>query len=75
MAAGLSHLEKSGLILSDPKVMLSKPVIRGTRITVELVLEKLAAGQMEDEILRAHPHTTREGIRAAVAFATQALQA
>jgi uncharacterized protein (DUF433 family) len=68
-------MEKTGLIVSDPKVMTGKPVIRGTRITVELILEKLAAGHTEDDILRAHPHITREGIRAALAFAAEALQA
>ena len=68
-------MQESGLIVSNPKVMMGKPVIRGTRITVELVLEKFAAGQTEDEILRAHPHITREGIRAALAFAAEALQA
>ena len=58
----------AGLILSNPKVMMGKPVIRGTRITVELILEKFAAGLTEEEILRAHPHITREGIRAAREF-------
>ena len=68
-------MEKFGLIVSDPNVMTGKPVIRGTRITVELILEKLAAGHTEDDILRAHPHITREGVRAALAFAAEALQA
>ncbi len=68
-------MQESGLIVSNPNVMMGKPVIRGTRITVELLLEKFAAGQSEDQILRAHPHITREGIRAALAFAAQALQA
>jgi uncharacterized protein (DUF433 family) len=68
-------MQESTLIVSNPKVMLGKPVIRGTRITVELILEKFAAGQTEEQILVAHPHLTREGIRAALAFAAQALQA
>jgi uncharacterized protein (DUF433 family) len=68
-------MQDSGLIASNPNVMVGKPVIRGTRITVELLLEKFAAGQSEDQILRAHPHITREGIRAALVFAAQALQA
>jgi uncharacterized protein (DUF433 family) len=68
-------MQESALIVSNPKVMVGKPVIRGTRITVELILEKFAAGQTEEQILLAHPHITREGIRAALAFATQALQA
>ena len=68
-------MQESGLIVSNPKVMMGKPVIRGTRITVELILEKFATGQTEEQILRAHPHITREGIRAALAFAAEALQA
>lgn len=68
-------MDKSGLIVSNPKVMMGKPVIRGTRTTVESILEKFAAGQSEDDILRAHPHITREGIRAALPFAAEALQA
>lgn len=68
-------MQDSGLITSDPKIMTGKPVIRGTRITVELILEKFAAGMTEEQILRAHPHLTREAIRAALAFAAEALQA
>jgi len=45
--------------------MVGKPVIRGTRITVELILNKLAAGQTVEQILEDYPHLTREGIRAA----------
>lgn len=68
-------MQDSGLIVSNPKVMMGKPVIRGTRITVELILEKFAAGQTGEQILLAHPHITREGVRAALAFAAEALQA
>ena len=63
------------LITSDPKVMMGKPVIAGTRITVELVLEKLGAGESVDQILSEHPRLTAEGIRAAIAFAAEALRA
>ena len=63
------------LIVSDPRIMMGKPVIAGTRITVELVLEKLAAGETIDDILAAHPRVTREGIYAAMAFAAEALRA
>jgi uncharacterized protein (DUF433 family) len=62
------------LIVSDPAVMMGKPVIAGTRITVELILEKLAAGETAEQILDAHPRLTREAIRAALAFAAEALQ-
>ena len=51
----------------DP-AMMGKPVIRGTRITVELVLRKLAEGASEEELLGDYPHLTREDIRAAVAY-------
>ena len=68
-------MQNSGQIVSNPKVMMGKPVIRGTRITVELILEKFATGQTEEQILAAHPHITRDGIRAALAFAAEALQA
>jgi len=63
------------LIVSDPKVMMGKPVITGTRITVELILEKLAAGETVEQILDAHPRLTREAVQAALAFATEALRA
>jgi len=63
------------LIVSDPAIMMGKPVIAGTRITVELVLEKLAAGEAVEQILDAHPQLTREAIKAALAFAAEALRA
>ena len=56
------------MIVSDPKVMMGKPVIAGTRITVELILEKLAAGETVEQTLDAHPRLTREAIQAALAF-------
>jgi uncharacterized protein (DUF433 family) len=63
------------MISSDPKIMMGKPVVRGTRITVELILEKLAAGESVDQILSDHPRLTREGVQAAIAFAAEALRA
>lgn len=63
------------LIVSDPKVMMGKPVIAGTRVTVEIILEKLSAGETVEQILEAHPRLTPEAIRAALAFAAQALRA
>jgi uncharacterized protein (DUF433 family) len=63
------------LITSDPDVMMGKPVVRGTRITVELILEKLAAGETIEQILLEHPRLTEEAIRAALAFAADALKA
>ena len=63
------------VIVADPKIMMGKPTVRGTRITVELILEKLAAGETVDQILAAHPHLTEEGLRAAIAFAAEVLRA
>lgn len=57
----------------NPDVMLGKPVIRGTRIPVELVLRKLSEGATETELLEAYPRLTREDIRAALAFAADSL--
>ena len=63
------------LVRSDPSVMMGKPVVAGTRITVELILDKLAAGETEEQILAAHKRLTREGIKAALAFAANAIRA
>ncbi len=61
-------------IVWDPAVKTGKPVIAGTRITVELVLEKLAAGETIEELLAAHPRLTREAVQAALAFAAKSLR-
>ena len=53
----------------NPKIMLGKPVIRGTRITVELILRKLSEGASEKEILDAYPNLKTEDIRAAEKYA------
>ena len=62
-------------IESNPSVLMGKPVIAGTRITVELILEKLAAGETIDDLVEAHPRLTSEAVRAALAFAAEALHA
>ena len=54
------------LVISDPAVMMGKAIVSGTRITVELILEKLAGGETIDQILDSHPRLTREGILAAL---------
>ncbi len=61
------------LIKTDSAVMMGKPVIAGTRITVELILEKLAAGETVEQILDAHPRLTRDAISAALLYAVQNL--
>ena len=57
----------------NPEVMLGKPVIRGTRITVEIILEQLAADWPIEEILAQYPRLTREDVLAAIAYARQAV--
>jgi len=54
--------------------MMGKPVIKGTRITVEIILEKLAAEETIEQILEAYPHLTREGIQAALVFCCETLR-
>ncbi len=58
----------SDRIAIDPAIMMGKPVIRGTRITVEFILRKLAEGAGEAELQEDYPHLTPEDIRAAVAY-------
>lgn len=60
-------------ISQDPKVMVGKPVIRGTRITVELILRALGNGWSTEMILEQYPHLKREDILAAQAFAADSL--
>ena len=59
----------SNRIEVNPEIMLGKPVIRGTRVTVELLLRKLSEGASEEELLEAYPHLTRDDIKAAIAYA------
>ena len=67
--------EYKGMIVSNPSVMMGKPVVAGTRITVEEILEKLAAGETFEQLQAAHPRLTQEAIKAALAFAADALKA
>ena len=57
----------------NPKVMMGKPVIRGTRITVELVVRKVAEGADEATILAAYPGLTQADIKAALTYAADSL--
>jgi uncharacterized protein (DUF433 family) len=54
--------------------MMGKPVITGTRITVDLVLEKMASGETIEQILEAHPRLTREAVLAALDYAMHVLR-
>lgn len=64
----------SDWIVSDPETLGGKPRIRGTRISVEHVLELVASGATRDEVLRAYPHLTVEGFQAALEFASRAVR-
>ena len=60
-------------IVIDPEIMQGKPVIRGTRITVDLILRKLSEGASQGDLLDAYPHLTEDDIRAALAYAADAV--
>ena len=61
-------------IVVDPKIMLGKPVIKSTRITVELIIERLGQGQTIEELLISYPHLTREDIVACLQYAAVVLK-
>lgn len=64
----------ASLIEINPEIMVGKPVIRGTRITVELILEKLAAGETYEQILDNHPRLSKQSILAALNYATAVIK-
>jgi uncharacterized protein (DUF433 family) len=73
MAQNTAHLKER--IAQDPAVMVGKPVIRGTRIPVELVLDWLSGNLDLDEFFAAYPHIAVEDVQAALAFARDAVRA
>ena len=60
-------------IVLDPKIMLGKPVIKGTRLTAEIIIEKIAYGETTEEILKDYPFITEEDIRATLLYAAKRL--
>lgn len=60
-------------IETNPNIMFGKPIIRGSRLPVEIILEKLAYGETEDEILKEYPFLKKEDIKAALLFAAKTL--
>ena len=60
-------------IVTDPAILVGKPVIKGTRISVELILERLANGWTFEQVLESYPHITRDDIQVALAFAAERL--
>ena len=68
-------MKKAGThIISNPGIMMGKPVIEGTRITVENILERLGAGETIPQILEAYPHLTAESVYTAINFAAQVIK-
>ncbi len=61
-------------IVVDPKVLVGKPVIKGTRISVELVIDLLARGYSPDQIRQQYDHITQEDIQACLAYASEVLR-
>jgi len=61
-------------IVVDPKIMAGKPVIKGTRVTVEAILKRLAEGLSVEEVLEDYPYLTTDDIRAALLYAAKVLE-
>ena len=61
-------------IVINPKIMVGKPVIRGTRLTVEYILNLLAHGETAEEIIKEYKGLTNEDIQACILFATKSLE-
>jgi uncharacterized protein (DUF433 family) len=64
----------SARIASDPAVMMGKPCVRGTRITVELILRKLGAGRSIADLVEAYPQLSEDDVRAVLTFAADYMQ-
>jgi Uncharacterized conserved protein len=71
---GTYIMEWKNRIVSDPEILVGKPVIKGTRISVELIIGWLANGWTFEQLLESYPHLTREDILAALAFAAEMMQ-
>lgn len=61
-------------IVSDPKVMMGKPVVAGTRVGVDLILEKLGSGEPIEALLESHPGLSRDDVLAALRYAADLLR-
>ena len=62
-------------IVIDPEILVGKPIVRGTRLAVEFIIDLLARGWAEPEILRNYPGLTHEDVQACLSYASAALQA
>ncbi len=61
-------------IISDPAILGGKPIIRGTRISVEMILEWIASGGSRDQIVASYPHLTTEAVEQAISYAASSLK-
>ncbi|MBI5065017.1 DUF433 domain-containing protein [Candidatus Woesearchaeota archaeon] len=64
----------NGRIIIDPEILAGKPVVKGTRMSVEFILELLSSGMSIEELLQEYPHLSREDVLASLKYATGALQ-
>ena len=62
------------LIISDPEILNGKPIVKGTRISVALILQCIASGMTKEDILQGYPTLTREGLEASLDFAARQFQ-
>jgi len=69
----MSEKELLDRIVVDPKIMLGKPVIKGTRLPVEIIIEKIAYGATFNDLIRDYPFLTEEDIKAALLYAVRSL--
>lgn len=67
-------MDKTDLIATTPDTMLGKPVVAGTRVTVQSIVERIAAGESVEEIAASHPAMDREKILAAIGYAARVLR-
>ena len=61
-------------IVSDPAILGGKPIIKSTRISVEMVMEWIASGASRDDVVKAHPHLAAEDVQQAIGYASQAVK-
>lgn len=66
-------MDYSNRIISNPEIMLGKPIIKGTRITVELILRKIAEGMDIDELLEAYPQIKKADVLAALSYSADVI--
>jgi uncharacterized protein (DUF433 family) len=68
------HTRQKAIIISDPKIFNGNPIVKGTRISVALILQNIASGMTKKDILKGYPTLTKEGLDAALDFAASQFQ-